>query len=263
MISIRNLTLRVPGRTLITNLNLEISKGQRWCVIGKNGSGKSTLLKTISGIRKLQDQSTGDIYWNQQALSDISELELARLRAYAEQFPQADPQWRVEAIVESGAWPWKRVREASSVSYHEDLKRLVDQAMQRCDIHSLKGQHWKYLSGGERQRVALAACLVQSTTVLVLDEPTAHLDLGHQFSLMDDLVQASESCEQIIVASVHDLQLAQKSFTHALLLNGDAEGTWLAGQVAEVLQPECIERSLGHPVAWASTASGRRVLIPQ
>jgi iron complex transport system ATP-binding protein len=266
MISVNNLTLSVPGRVLISDLQWEIEAGQRWCVLGKNGSGKSTLLKTIAGLQPLETTLGGQINWNQKEIHQISHLDLARLRAYAEQTPQAANDWKAIDVVEAGASPWKVIREVAAIShvaYREELAALVKQAMKRCDVSHLEQQLWKYLSGGERQRVALASCLVQSTSVLILDEPTAHLDLGHQFNLMDDLVEASQSCQQSIIASLHDLQIAMRSFTHALILNGDEKGTWIAGEINEVLTPENIDRALGHPVTWATTESGLKVLVPQ
>lgn len=265
MISIQNLTLRVPGRVLISSLDMEIKAGQRWCVLGKNGSGKSTLLKTIAGLKPL-DQSSGLIRWNQKEISQIPHLDLARLRAYAEQSPEASPDWRAEDIVEAGAWPWKLIREASATSpdtYRQELAALILQSMKRCDVAHLSNHLWKHLSGGERQRIALASCLVQSTAALIMDEPTAHLDLGHQFNLMDDLVEASQSCQQIMIASLHDLQLASRCFTHALILNGDEKGSWISGEIQEVLNPSTIQEALGHPVVWASTHAGLKVLVPQ
>lgn len=265
MISIQNLTLRVPGRVLISDLNLEIEAGQRWCVLGKNGSGKSTLLKTIAGLKPL-DKSSGVIRWGQKEITHISHLDLARLRAYAEQSPEALPDWRAQDIVEAGAWPWKLIREASATSsdvYRQELAALILQSMKRCDVAHLANHLWKHLSGGERQRIALASCLVQSTATLIMDEPTAHLDLGHQFNLMDDLVEASQSCQQIMIASSHDLQLASRCFTHVLMLKGDEEGSWISGEIHEVLNPLNIYESLGHPVVWASTQSGLKVLVPQ
>lgn len=266
MITIQNLTLTVPGRLLINNLSLEIKAGQRWCILGKNGSGKSTLLKAIAGLRPLAKDSSGMILWNQKEISDIPHLDLARLRAYAEQAPEASPDWRVKDIVEAGAWPWRVIREVSantSNNFSQELAELVLQSMKRCDVAHLEDRLWKHLSGGERQRIALASCLVQSTAALILDEPTAHLDLGHQFNLMDDLVEASQSCQQIMIASIHDLQLAMRCFTHALILNGDEQGSWISGEIQEVLTPSIIETALGHPVVWANTSSGLKVLVPQ
>lgn len=266
MILVKNLTLSVLGRVLISDLQWEIEAGQRWCVLGKNGSGKSTLLKTIAGLKPLETTLSGQIIWHQKEINQISHLDLARLRAYAEQTPQAASDWKVIDVVEAGASPWNAIREyaaLSAIAYREELAALVKQAMQRCDVSHLEQQLWKHLSGGERQRVALASCLVQSTSVLILDEPTAHLDLGHQFDLMDDLVEASQSCQQSMIASLHDLQIAMRYFTHALILNGDEKGTWIAGEMNQVLTPENMDRSLGHPVTWAMTESGLRILVPR
>lgn len=262
MIQIQDLTLRVPGKLLVAKLNLQIESGQRWCILGKNGSGKSTLLRAIAGLPMATGHhKTGDIFWQRQSIEQLSNHDLACLRAYAEQSPSASDDWVARDVVEAGAWPWVVQREVAGENFKNKLEILIERSMSRCDALHLSHLRWRYLSGGERQRVALAACLAQSTQTLILDEPTAHLDLGHQFALIDDLVRASQSCKQILISSIHDLQLAARGFTHALILNADAQGTWVSGSVEQILNPEHIKQALGHDVTWATTEQGNKVLI--
>jgi iron complex transport system ATP-binding protein len=225
--------------------------------LGKNGAGKSTLLRTIAGIRRLDSS----VSWRGRPLHEISSIDLAKLRAFAEQVSNASDDWYVKDIVEAGTWPWVAERRVSEELVQSKVVSLIEQSLMRCDALHLADLQWRYLSGGEKQRVALAACLAQSTPVLILDEPTAHLDLAHQYSVMDELVRASQSCEQLLIASIHDLQLATRSFTHALVLNGDHQGSWVSGAVEEVLTPEVINSALGHRVEWVTSQSGERVLI--
>lgn len=260
MIEIKNLTLKVPGRTLISNLSCEMNAGERWCIIGKNGSGKSTLLRSIAGIEPLGNLSQGQISWDDQDLVGIARIDLAKLRAYAQQVPVANDDWHVRDVVRAGAWPWIVSRKIENSDFESKLEDVINQSLARCDVLHLASQPWKYLSGGERARVAIAACLTQTTKALILDEPTAHLDLGHQFKLIDDLVEASKCCDQLLVSSIHDLQLVSRGFTHALILNGDEEGAWIAGKVEDVLTPINIEAALKHPVAWLDY-DGQRILI--
>ena len=257
MIDIQNLTLEVPGRTLVSNLNCQMNAGERWCILGKNGSGKSTLLRTISGLKS---STKGQILWEGHEIETIAGIDLAKLRAYAQQVPIASDDWYVRDVVRAGAWPWIVTKGVERSDFYQKLDEVIDQSLSRCDIAHLERQQWKHLSGGERGRVALAACLAQTTKALILDEPTAHLDLGYQFSLIDDLVDASKSCNQLLIASIHDLQLVSRGFTHALILNGDLKGSWIAGKLDDVLTPKNIELALGHPVTWVSH-EGKRVLI--
>lgn len=260
MIEIKNLTIRVPGRTLISNLNCEMKAGEHWCILGKNGSGKSTFLRSIAGLDSIEQTGSGKICWDKRDIDSIARIDLAKLRAYAQQVPVASDDWYVRDVVKAGAWPWIVSRDIEKSSFDLKLEEVIHQSLVRCDVSHLADQLWKYLSGGERARVALAACLTQTTKALILDEPTAHLDLGHQFKLIDDLVDASKCCDQLLVASIHDLQLLSRGFTHALILNGDKEGSWIAGHLDDVLTPENIETALNHPVTWLSH-EGKKILI--
>ncbi len=257
MIELKNLTIEVPERVLVSHLSCQMKAGERWCVLGKNGSGKSTLLKTIAGLRLI---SSGQVMWQGERINLIPNIDLAKIRAYAQQVPIASDDWPVLDVVRAGAWPWIVTKSVEQVDFQQKLVSVIEQALIRCDIAHLSSRQWKYLSGGERARVALAACLAQTTKALILDEPTAHLDLGHQFKLIDDLVEASKSCDQLLISSIHDLQLISRGFTHALILNGDEEGSWIAGKLEDVLSPENIERALGHPVTWI-THENKKVLI--
>ena len=257
MIELKNLTIKVPGRVLVSDLNCQMNAGERWCILGKNGSGKSTLLKTIAGLRHI---SSGQVLWQGEQIDSIPNIDLAKIRAYTQQVPSASDDWSVLEVVRAGAWPWIVTKLVEQVDFQKKLADVIEQSLIRCDIAHLSNRQWKYLSGGERGRVALAACLAQTTKSLILDEPTAHLDLGHQFKLIDDLVEASKSCDQLLISSIHDLQLISRGFTHALILNGDEMGSWIAGKLEDVLSPNNIESALGHPVTWIMHEN-KRVLI--
>jgi iron complex transport system ATP-binding protein len=155
-------------------------------------------------------------------------------------------------IVLAAQWPWH----LDASSSHEQAQA----ALHACDVAHLEHAQWQTLSGGERQRVSLAACFAQNTQVILLDEPTSHLDIGHQVTLLNTLVQQSDNCEQAIIASMHDIGLIQRGFTHALLLMND--GSYLAGSLSEVINPINLERSLGHPISTAQTATGQTIYVP-
>jgi iron complex transport system ATP-binding protein len=246
----KHLDVHVPGRTLIKDLNWQVKKGERWCLIGRNGAGKSTLLKVIAGVQV--NASAGEINYLGQALTAYKSEELAKIRAYAEQFPVGGVGLRAIDIVLAAQWPW-----------HLDTLSAYQQAqaaLSSCDVAHLEHAQWQTLSGGERQRVSLAACFAQNTQAILLDEPSSHLDIGHQVALLNTLVQQSNSCEQAIIASMHDIGLIQRGFTHALLLMHD--GSYLAGSLSEVINPINLEKSLGHPISTAQTDSGETIYVP-
>ncbi|MEO0048578.1 MAG: hypothetical protein RLZZ410_1537 [Pseudomonadota bacterium] len=247
----KNLAIQVPGKILIKDLNWTVKEGERWCLIGRNGAGKSTLLRVISGVQK--NTSHGEIFWQGQSLFNFDLADLAKIRAYAEQSPIGGVGLRAIDAVLASRWPWHQ--EESDV---KDLE-LAMNALALCDVQHLAFSQWQNLSGGERQRVALAACFAQNTRALILDEPTSHLDVRHQITLLNTLVERSESCHQTIIASLHDIGLIGRGFTHALLLLEDS--SYLSGTIAEIVNPSNLEKSLGHPIVEATTSTGQIIYV--
>jgi len=245
----KNLDVQVPGRTLIKQLNWQVKQGERWCLIGRNGAGKSTLLKIIAGVQPI---NSGEVLWQNQAITTYQPEMLAKVRAYAEQSPVGGLVLRAIDVVLAAQWPW---RQTESTSH-----QLAMDALKVCDVAHLAHAQWQTLSGGERQRVALAACFAQNTQALILDEPTSHLDVGHQVSLLNTLIERSHTCQQTVIASLHEIGLIGRGFTHALLLIDD--GSYLAGSVAAVINPTNLEKSLGHPIVEATTATGQITYVP-
>jgi iron complex transport system ATP-binding protein len=254
LLDIQSLTLLVPGRTLIADLNWTVRAGERWCVIGRNGAGKSTLLRVLSGVQE-PINTHGVIQWQGKDLGFCTPEELARLRAYAEQFPVGGMGLRAIDAVMAAQWPWR-----DQFSTGADEVEAM-QSLERCDVAHLAYAQWETLSGGERQRVSLAACFAQKTPVLVLDEPTSHLDVSHQVALLDTLNQSSQSCGQAVIASLHEVSLIGRGFTHALLFMGD-EGSYVLGEIKEVVHPDNLSKALGHPITEAITADGKKIYVP-
>lgn len=245
----KNLDIQVPGRTLIKNLNLTVKQGERWCLIGRNGAGKSTLLRIIAGVQA--NSSAGQINWLGQTLASYQPEAFAKIRAYAEQSPIGGIGLRAIDAVLASQWPWHEEQS-------DDLQLAMD-ALALCDVQHLALSQWQNLSGGERQRVALAACFAQNTQALILDEPTSHLDVGHQISLLNTLVKQSESCHQTIIASLHEIGLIGRGFSHALLLLEG--GSYLSGTVEEIINPNNLKKSLGHPIVEARTSNGQIIYV--
>jgi iron complex transport system ATP-binding protein len=243
----KSLHLEVPSKILIDSLDWVVREGERWCLIGRNGAGKSSLIKAITGISELRYQ--GSIQWMGQDLSSYSLEDLARVRSYAEQTPVGGVGLRAIDLVMATQW---------SVGL-SDTQLAID-ALEACDVAHLSLSQWQHLSGGERQRVALAACFAQNARALILDEPTSHLDVGHQINLLQSLIARSQSCHQTIVASLHDIGLIHRGFTHALLLLEN--GQCLQGAIDQIVNPQNLELALGHPVVEAQTSSGVKVYVP-
>ena len=236
---IRDLSLATGKRQLINKLNWQIKAGQCWCIIGRNGAGKSTLLRTLAGLREAE---AGEIFLQEKLLKAWSLLALARERAFL-------PQGRVDAfaytaieMVLSSRHPYQGTQYWESDT---DL-RIAMQALRDLDVDDLAQRDVRSLSGGERQRVAIAALVAQDAQLMLLDEPANALDLAHQVSVMQLFFKLCREQNKAVVMVSHDLNLAYRIATHALLLMGD--GQWLAGAADHILNEEQLSLCLGYPI---------------
>jgi len=233
MLRARGLGVTVPGRAkgrwLVRGLELELAPGTVTVIVGPNGSGKTTLLRALLGLIGVDE---GEVLLDQKPLRERS----ARARACAcAWLPQrTELPWSMSAsdLVMLGraphlsalAGPGKRDREA------------VDAALARVRATDLRARDVRTLSGGELQRVLLARLLATQAPLLLLDEPTTALDIGHALGLLE-LAQELAAAGHGVLMSLHELELARRYGDRALLLRGDGEGGHVLGPAAEVLAP--------------------------
>jgi iron complex transport system ATP-binding protein len=235
----RGLRLEVDARTLVAELDWEILPGQCWYVIGRNGAGKSTLLMTLAGIL---EPDAGSVQLKGRSLADWPALELARERAFLSQGHSDAFGYRVIEAVLTARHPYQASSYwESDADYQAAIGGLI--AM---DARHLAERDIRTLSGGERQRVAIAAILAQDTPLLLLDEPANALDLAHQMSVMSLLERLCQDSGKAVVMVSHDINLAQRYASHALLLMEG--GRWHAGPVSEVMCAPLLSECLGHPI---------------
>ncbi|MFM0226526.1 ABC transporter ATP-binding protein [Paraburkholderia dipogonis] len=239
VLSAQRLTLRVGARTLLDAFTHTFYAGEIWCIAGPNGAGKTTLLSTLAGLLQ---PSAGHVELDGVRLADWPPLPLAQRRAL---MPQSAPDAFSASVLDIvmlnrfphlTGWGWER--EADREAAHAALDLLGLAAFAARDVLSL--------SGGERQRVALAAVLCQNTPLLLLDEPLSHLDLHHQIDCLEALAAWTREPRRTVMFSCHDLNLARRFATHALLLDG-AGGAY-AGPVHDVLTPTRASRAFGYPL---------------
>jgi iron complex transport system ATP-binding protein len=235
----RALTLRAGARTLVESLTQEFSAGEIWCIAGANGAGKTTLIGALAGLHA---GAAGHVEIEGRALAGWPAAQLARRRALMPQDMRDAFSASVLDIVLLNRYPhlpgWGWERDEDRAAAQAALAMLGLEALAARDVLSL--------SGGERQRVGLAAVLCQEAPLLLLDEPLAHLDLHHQIACLDALAHWVSTGPRTIVFSCHDLNLARRYATHALLLDG--RGGFHAGPVREVLTPERASAAFGHPL---------------
>ncbi len=241
-------TVTIAGMPVTRQLNLTIEAGQCWCILGKNGAGKTTLLHTLAGLRAAE---TGRIECLNIDLHTYRRRQLAqRLGVLLQDQESPFPVSVLETVLQGRhphlhAWQWETAADVA----------IARQALSMVGLESLDQRNIQTLSGGERQRAAIAALLAQDTQLLLLDEPTSHLDLHHRIQILDGLVQHCRDSGKALVLVLHDINLAARFADRALLLLGD--GVTMHGEVDDVLQTEILERLYGHPLVAVETRVGR------
>ena len=236
LLDCEGLTLRAGTRTLLRELNMSLRAGELWCVLGPNGSGKTTLLHTLAGLRA---PAAGWVRWRGRDATAWPIDEAARLRGLLPQHLHDHFAVRAIEIVLMGRhphlsrWGWED---------ETDVAVALD-ALHAVGAEVLAARNVMSLSGGERQRVAIAALLAQQVPLMMLDEPTAHLDLKHQLQVLQHLRTLVDTDHRGAIVALHDLNLAARCATHALVLDG--QGAAAHGPVAEVMDETTLGTAFG------------------
>ena len=236
MIDLVGLTVAYRGRPALRDVDLHIGPGEMVALVGPNGAGKSTLLRVIAG---LVEPSVGSISLGGRPVASIDRLEVARRLAVVPQVAALPFATTVEEVVALGRLP----HEHPIRGMRPADRAAVAAAIEQVGVGHLMGRDARELSLGERQLVLLAMAVAQDAPVLVLDEPTVHLDLRHQVEVMELLVDLNRRTGVTILAVLHDLGLAAHFFPRLVLLEG---GRLVGdGPPREVLAPDRIRDVFG------------------
>ncbi len=247
LLEINQLVVNYGSRLVLNGFSLELSAGEILGVIGPNGAGKSTLVRAISGVIPT---NSGEIRWNGADLAGFPPAARARCMAVVPQARNLPADFTVRQTILLGRTPYLGWLGRDTV---ED-RFAVRQAMEATDTLPLADRLMGELSGGEQQRVLLARALAQQAPLLLLDEPTTHLDLAYQISLMDTiqkLVHPSHTAGDApaglgALVVMHDLHLvARYADRVALMVKGELAAL---GTPAEVLTPPLISEGFGLPL---------------
>jgi iron complex transport system ATP-binding protein len=210
-LSAEGVVVKRGHRTILDGVTVRVAPGELLSIVGPNGSGKSSLLRVLAGIWK-PDEGAARI--GHKPLSEFGRRELAQQVAFVAQDTRMDFAFTVEEIVAMGRHPHRGRFERASA---ED-RRAIDAAIASCDIEHLRGRFVNALSGGERQRVALARSLAVEPEIILLDEPTASLDIQHGLEILElcrDLAKAGK----MIVLATHDLNAVARYATTVVLIH--------------------------------------------
>ncbi|MCC7392623.1 ABC transporter ATP-binding protein [Candidatus Sumerlaeota bacterium] len=233
------------GRRALDSIDLTVSAGVVTGIIGPNGSGKSTLLQVMSGW--LEPES-GDVTVNGSRVSSLSRAQVAQHIAFVPQREDGCFSFSVRDTVLFG-------RYAANEGYHsfetDDDDRLAEEALDAVELQEFASRSAERLSAGERQRMLIARALVQQTPALLLDEPTATLDLHHQRRVMRMMTTLAKVELKAIVIVLHDLNLAAMYCDELVLME---RGRIAArGPVRDVLAKETLERVYQTPLRISSS----------
>jgi iron complex transport system ATP-binding protein len=234
LLSARGLEWHAGGCTILGPLDLDVVAGESLAVVGPNGAGKTTLLRCLTGLLR---PTRGEILFAGRSFAALSRRELARRIAYVPQLRPSRVPLKVEEVVLLGRYPhlspFQIAPRASDFA-------AVEEALAVVAIGHLRSRPVDQLSGGERQAVFIAAALAQQAEVMVLDEPTIHLDARHQHDLAALLLRLKAGSDRTVVLATHDLNLASLLGDRLLAL---AAGRSLAlGTPAEIVRPELLGR---------------------
>lgn len=212
MIELKSISAGYGGDNVISNISLKLSKGRLISVIGANGSGKSTLLKTAVGIIA---PSSGEITLDNNSAADLSRQDIAKRISYLAQ-GRSVPDMTVEQMVLHGRFPHLKYPRR----YGKKDREIAAGALEQMGISDLSDRPLPSLSGGMRQKAYIAMALTQDTDYILLDEPTAYLDISAQLELMKILRSLADN-GKCVVTVMHDLPLAFScSDSIAVLKNG-------------------------------------------
>ncbi|MEX2822937.1 ABC transporter ATP-binding protein [Clostridioides difficile] len=231
MLKTNNLSVGYNNKVVISNINVEVKNGEILCLLGSNGAGKTTLLRSLS---KLISPIKGEIYLNGVNINCISRKALSKKMALVLTNRLLGDLMTVQDIVNIGRYPYTGFFGSLS---KKDLI-MVDEALESVDALHLKKRYFDELSDGEKQKVLVARALVQEPEIIILDEPTTHLDIKHRLELINILKKLSKEKSISVILSLHEIDIALKSCDKVALIKNNKVIAY--GQPEDVVDEDVI-----------------------
>ncbi|HEY5093168.1 MAG TPA: ABC transporter ATP-binding protein [Acidimicrobiales bacterium] len=251
-VNVEALTVKAGSKILVSNVTLAVEAGT-WCtVVGPNGAGKTTLVEAVAGLRKA---SHGSVSISGHSLAEMNERERAHRIALVPQHPVIPSGMSVEDYVALGRVAYHGLFRPPSAND----RSIVESVLARLSLVEFRERDVMTLSGGERQRMVLARALVQSTAVIVLDEPITGLDMRHQMDMLELLKSEVAQCDLTVVATLHDLTLAGQFADRLVLL--DRGEVVLDGAAGDVIRSDELAQCYGMKLRVVDV-DGADVVVP-
>lgn len=251
MLSVRNITIKYGECEVLRDVSFDLASGKTIAVLGANGAGKTTLLRSLNGALP---PARGEILLDEKPLPGFSRREIARkISVVAQETETKFPVTVLEFVLAGrfaqpvGVFGWENERDIAAARG----------ALELCDLKNYDARLLNQLSGGERQRVVFARAIATEAAILLLDEPTANLDLAHQAMMFRLVRERCQTCRAAAIVITHDLNLAAEFADEIILLKNGAIFT--KGVPEEVLTDENLWEVFGVRVLLdANPASGKR-----
>lgn len=236
------------GHRVLKNVNIQIGQNELVGVIGPNGAGKSSLLKVLSGF---EAPLNGDIQLNNQSLRSFSALQRAQHISFLAQYSQSSFAFGVFETIALGARP--------NTQSQDSIKTQIQKMADQLNIRPLLTKRMNELSGGEAQLVHFARIQLQDAPLMLLDEPTASLDVGHESHLLSILKQQCKNGYSALMA-IHNINVAAAFCDRLILLNQGAVHSH--GSVEQVITPQTIRELYGQHVRVLHDEHGTPFILP-
>jgi len=252
MLTVRKIDVVFDGRVILSDVSIELCEGEIIALLGPNGAGKTTLVRALN---RAVSASSGEILLDGRRIGEYSRREIAQQIAVVAQenetkFPVTVLEFVLAGrFVLGGAFGWETDNDIATA-------RL---ALKDCDLSDFADRLMNELSGGERQRVVLARALATEAKILLLDEPTANLDLAHQAMMFRLVCKRCRSASASAVVITHDLNLAAEFADRVILLKGGR--VHAIGAPAEVLTADNIDSAFGVKVLLDENPVSRNVRV--
>ncbi|MEM0026699.1 MAG: ABC transporter ATP-binding protein [Ignisphaera sp.] len=237
----------------LDRVTLSISSGELAFVIGPNGAGKTTLLKTIASIVK---PKKGVVYIDGKAVSSLSPKDISRILSYVDpHISRSIPSTVLEFLL-TARYPHQNMLSFSISA--KDLE-MVEKISEQLNIKQFLDRRLDQLSSGELQRILIARALVQEPKVLLLDEPSAFLDLRYRLEVLDYVKSVVKRSSIVAIVAIHDIYLASLYADKIIVMNGGS--VVVCGTPEEVLKKDVLEKVYGVRIAIVNV-DGRKIVVP-
>ncbi len=252
ILEVNNISFSYDDELIFEEISFSINKGDVLCVLGPNGTGKTTLIKCLNG---LQDIDSGEILINGKNIKKLSFSQISKHVGYIPQSHVPSFPFSVFDVVLMGRSPYLKLTE----SPRKEDEKIAEKSLKTLGIYDLKDKEYTNLSGGERQLVFLARVLTQQPDILILDEPTSHLDFGNQIKLLEIVDKLSDSGLSVIMSS-HFPDHAFLSSTKVAIMKDKKFIDF--GTPDEVVTEENLEKAYSIEVKLIELNENRKVCVP-